>query len=40
VEEAIGEKVAIPDSIESIMHKEKKFHQISNYDELKSYLLS
>ncbi|MDT0649766.1 threonine synthase [Autumnicola edwardsiae] len=40
VEEAIGQKVAIPDSIESIMHKEKKFHQISNYDELKSYLLS
>ncbi|MDT0689852.1 threonine synthase [Salegentibacter sp. F188] len=40
VEEAIGQKVAIPDSIEGIIHKEKKSHQISDYDELKSYLLS
>ncbi|MCM8570455.1 threonine synthase [Gramella jeungdoensis] len=40
VEEVIGEKVSIPDSIERIMHKEKKSLQISNYEDLKGYLMS
>ncbi|TBW26426.1 threonine synthase [Gramella sp. KN1008] len=40
VENVIGEKVAIPDSIERIRHKEKKSLQISNYEDLKGYLLS
>ena len=40
VEEVIGEKVAIPESIERIMHKQKKSLQISDYEDLKGYLMS
>ncbi len=39
VEATIGEKVQIPEVINSMLHKKKKAHQISNYDELKNYLL-
>lgn len=40
VEEVIGEKIAIPDSIEKIIDKEKKSLQISSYEDLKGYLMS
>lgn len=40
VEEVIGEKVVIPESIENIMHKQKRSLQISNYEDLKGYLMS
>lgn len=40
VEAAIKDKVAIPDSIQSLMDKQKKSLQISNYEDLKGYLLS
>lgn len=40
VEEVIGKKVAIPDSIARIVDKEKKSLQISNYEDLKGYLMS
>ncbi|CAL66933.1 threonine synthase [Christiangramia forsetii] len=39
VEAAIKKKVEIPDSIKGLMDKQKKSLQISNYDELKNYLL-
>ena len=39
VEEVIGEKVEIPLSIREVMQKEKKSIEISNYDELKEYLM-
>ena len=39
VENAIDTKVSIPDSINNILHEEKKAHQIGKYDELKNYLL-
>ena len=40
VEEVIGKKVEIPDSIKHLMDKEKKSLQISSYEDLKGYLLS
>ncbi len=40
VEGVIKEKIAIPDSIKSIMDKQKKSLQINNYQDLKGYLLS
>ena len=40
VEKAIGEKVVIPGAIQGLLHKEKKSLQISNYEDLKGYLLS
>ena len=40
VEEVIGNKVEIPESIKHLMHKEKKSLQISSYEDLKGYLLS
>ncbi len=40
VENAIGQKLEIPDSIKALMNKEKKAFQIKDYKELKSYLLS
>ncbi|MDR5590548.1 threonine synthase [Christiangramia sp. SM2212] len=40
VERTIGEKVEIPDSIQDLMHRQKKSLQISNYEDLKGYLLS
>lgn len=40
VEEVIGKKVAIPNSIKHLMDKEKKSLQISSYEDLKGYLLS
>lgn len=39
VEEVIGKKVEIPDSIKETIAKEKKAISISNYDDLKSYLM-
>lgn len=39
VEGVTGEKVALPDSIKDIIHKEKKSLQINNYEDLKGYLL-
>ncbi|WP_286761100.1 threonine synthase [Salegentibacter sp. UBA1130] len=39
VEEVIGEKVEIPVSIKEAMNKEKKAFNISDYDELKAYLM-
>lgn len=39
VEEVIGEKVEIPASIKEAMNKEKKAFNISDYDELKAYLM-
>ncbi|WP_373056177.1 threonine synthase [Zunongwangia sp. H14] len=39
VEEVIDKKVEIPAAIEGILNKRKKAHQISDYDELKNYLL-
>jgi threonine synthase len=39
VEEVIGEKIEIPDSIKEIIAKEKKAINVSNYDDLKSYLM-
>ncbi|HKJ48606.1 MAG TPA: threonine synthase, partial [Christiangramia sp.] len=40
VEEVIGNKVEIPESIKHLMHKEKKSLQISSYEDLKGYLLN
>lgn len=40
VEEAIGEKVDIPAAIKDLMDRKKKSLQISNYDDLKGFLLS
>jgi threonine synthase len=40
VEETLDIKVAIPSQIESVMGKEKKFHKIKTYEELKTYLNS
>lgn len=40
VEEAIESKVAIPDSIQSLMDRQKKSLQINTYEDLKGYLLS
>ncbi|SDS26359.1 threonine synthase [Christiangramia echinicola] len=40
VEEVIGKKVAISNSIKHLMDKEKKSLQISSYEDLKGYLLS
>ena len=39
VEEVIGKKVEIPDSIKEIIAKEKKAINVSNYDDLKAYLM-
>ncbi|HSP11104.1 MAG TPA: threonine synthase [Salegentibacter sp.] len=39
VEAAIGKKIEIPDSVKAFMNKEKRSEEISNYDDLKSYLL-
>ncbi|GGW87401.1 threonine synthase [Salegentibacter mishustinae] len=39
VEEVIGEKVEIPDSIKEVMNKEKKSFEISDYAELKDFLM-
>ena len=39
VEEVIGEKVEIPASIKEVMNKEKKSFEISDYDELKDFLM-
>jgi threonine synthase len=39
VEEVIGEKVEIPASIKEAMDKEKKSIEISDYSELKEYLM-
>lgn len=39
VEEVIGEKVGIPASIKEAMNKEKKSIEISDYFELKEYLM-
>jgi threonine synthase len=39
VEEVIGKKVEIPDSIKEIVAKEKKAINVSNYEDLKSYLM-
>ena len=39
VEEVIGEKVEIPASIKEAMNKEKKSTEISDYSELKEYLM-
>ena len=35
-----GTKVAIPEQIQEVLDKEKEFNSISEYDELKSYLLN
>lgn len=40
VEAAIGDKVEIPDVIQALMDEQKKSLQISNYNDLKGYLLS
>ncbi len=40
VEAAIGNKVEIPDVIQALMDEQKKSLQISNYEDLKGYLLS
>lgn len=40
VESAIGGKVEIPDVIQALMDEQKKSLQISNYEDLKGYLLS
>ena len=39
VEEVIGEKVEIPASIKEVINKEKKSFEISDYDELKDFLM-
>jgi threonine synthase len=39
VEEVIGEKVEIPASIKEVMNKEKKSFEISDYDDLKDFLM-
>ena len=39
VEEVIGEKAEIPDSIKEVMNKEKKSFEISDYAELKDFLM-
>jgi threonine synthase len=39
VEEVIGEKVEIPASIKEVMNKEKKSFEISDYAELKDFLM-
>jgi threonine synthase len=39
VEEVIGEKVEIPASIKEAMNKEKKSFEISDYAELKDFLM-
>lgn len=39
VEETIGEKIEIPESIRSVIKKEKRSEQISNYDDLKAFLM-
>ena len=39
VEGVTGEKVPLPDSIKDIIHKQKKSFQISNYEDLKGYLI-
>lgn len=38
VEETLHVNVAIPEQIESVLHKEKKFQKIKTYNELKNYL--
>jgi len=40
VEPVIDEKIPLPESIASILNKEIKTNEISNYDELKNYLLN
>jgi len=40
VEEVIDVKVELPEQIQSVMHKEKVATRISNYEELKKFLLS
>lgn len=39
VEEVIKGKVEIPESLDGIMDKQKKSHQISSYEDLKEYLV-
>ena len=39
VEETIGKSLKIPEQIQKVMDKEKKFIQIKKYDELKAFLL-
>ncbi|MGM0933329.1 MAG: threonine synthase [Bacteroidota bacterium] len=39
VEAAIGKKIEIPDKVKVFMNKEKRSEEISNYDDLKQYLL-
>ncbi len=39
VEDTIGKKIEIPESIQAAMKKEKKSEQISNYEDLKSFLM-
>lgn len=39
VEETIGKSLEIPAQIQKVMNKEKKFIQIKEYDELKTFLL-
>ena len=40
VEDTLNTKVAIPEQIKSVLGKEKVFDSISEYDELKNYLLT
>lgn len=40
VESAIGEKVAVPSSIQSLMEREKKMLPVRDYQQLKEFLLS
>jgi len=40
VEETLDVKVSIPSQIEFVLDKEKKFHKIKSYEELKAYLNS
>lgn len=39
VEETVGQKIEIPNSIKAAMKKEKKSEQISNYEDLKAFLM-
>lgn len=39
VEAAIGKKIEIPEKVKVFMNKEKRSEEISNYDDLKSYLV-
>ena len=39
VEAAIGKKIEIPDKVKVFMNKEKHSEEISNYEDLKSYLM-